>query len=366
MNFTTPKTITSIFGYDPFGMVLVGRSWSIESQYRYGFNGKEKDDEVKGDGNQYDYGFRIYDPRLGRFLSIDPLSSRFAWQSPYAYAYNSPIYIIDFKGLGGVKADKKQAKADLKWARRHDKEFNKWYKQTNKEYKSKGRTLLIRYESGATQTHSGDLNTLIGGEIREDAIDGTDKLKNVDWLYYDHIGNGLKTGYELKSVTFEHFHGGQHNFHTQHNYSIDETYQSELKNGLEFHHWGEAGISWDNPYGESDGEKAIYSTGLDKNAIRITGRAKPDAPSTVYSPYYNQDMHVEGYSYTIFYGITEYSKPVLCYIKDPQFSLIQKISNPSYFIKYSKQPNVICNPSDAVGIDHGTLNTTTLSDTLFK
>ena len=33
--------------------------------YRYGFNGKEMDNEVSGQGNQYDYGFRIYNPRLG-------------------------------------------------------------------------------------------------------------------------------------------------------------------------------------------------------------------------------------------------------------------------------------------------------------
>ncbi|MEZ2442984.1 RHS repeat-associated core domain-containing protein [Chitinophaga sp. RCC_12] len=42
--------------------------------YRYGFNGKENDNEVKGEGNQQDYGMRIYDPRLGRFLSVDPLT----------------------------------------------------------------------------------------------------------------------------------------------------------------------------------------------------------------------------------------------------------------------------------------------------
>ncbi len=45
-----------------------------EGLYRYGFNGKENDNEVKGEGNQQDYGFRIYDPRLGRFLSVDPLT----------------------------------------------------------------------------------------------------------------------------------------------------------------------------------------------------------------------------------------------------------------------------------------------------
>jgi hypothetical protein len=35
--------------------------------YRYGFNGKENDNEVKGAGNQQDYGMRIYDPRWGSF-----------------------------------------------------------------------------------------------------------------------------------------------------------------------------------------------------------------------------------------------------------------------------------------------------------
>lgn len=68
------------------------------SIYRYGFNGKENDNEVKGFGNQQDYGMRIYDPRLGRFLSVDPLQTNFAFLSPYAYAANTPIRCIDMDG----------------------------------------------------------------------------------------------------------------------------------------------------------------------------------------------------------------------------------------------------------------------------
>ena len=67
--------------------------------YRYGYNGMEKDDEIKGDGNSYDYGFRHYDPRLGRFLSVDPKSSSYAFLSPYSYAANNPILLIDSFGL---------------------------------------------------------------------------------------------------------------------------------------------------------------------------------------------------------------------------------------------------------------------------
>src|ERR1043165_2656899 len=51
--------------------------------YRYGFNGQEKDDEAKGEGNSYDFGARSYDPRLGRWLSVDPMYQKQAGWSPY-------------------------------------------------------------------------------------------------------------------------------------------------------------------------------------------------------------------------------------------------------------------------------------------
>jgi RHS repeat-associated protein len=66
--------------------------------YRYGFNGKENDNEVKGAGNQQDYGMRIYDPRLGRFLSVDPMTKEYPWLSTYQFAANSPISGIDLDG----------------------------------------------------------------------------------------------------------------------------------------------------------------------------------------------------------------------------------------------------------------------------
>lgn len=68
--------------------------------YRYGFQGQEKDDEVSGQGNSYDFGSRMYQSRLGRFTSLDPRMSEFAFQSPYAYAMNNPIRFIDVDGEG--------------------------------------------------------------------------------------------------------------------------------------------------------------------------------------------------------------------------------------------------------------------------
>jgi RHS repeat-associated protein len=69
------------------------------AEYRFGFNGKEKDDEVKGRGVQYDYGFRINDSRLGKFLSVDPLTSSYPWYTPFQFAGNKPIIASDLDGL---------------------------------------------------------------------------------------------------------------------------------------------------------------------------------------------------------------------------------------------------------------------------
>jgi RHS repeat-associated protein len=79
-------------------MQMPGRVFGSGS-YRYGFNGKENDNEVNGAGNQQDYGMRIYDPRLGRFLSVDPISQLYPWFSPYHFAGNTPVWAIDLDGL---------------------------------------------------------------------------------------------------------------------------------------------------------------------------------------------------------------------------------------------------------------------------
>ena len=82
-----------------FGQLMPNRHGQ-ENTYKFGFNGIEKDDEVKGSGNSYDFGARIYDPRIGRFLSLDPRSKEFAFMSPYCFAANNPIMNIDEYGEG--------------------------------------------------------------------------------------------------------------------------------------------------------------------------------------------------------------------------------------------------------------------------
>ena len=71
--------------------------WGVKA-HRFGFNGKENDNEIKGTGNSLDFGARVYDSRLGRWLSVDPLSIKYPFVSPYNFALNTPIQAIDPDG----------------------------------------------------------------------------------------------------------------------------------------------------------------------------------------------------------------------------------------------------------------------------
>lgn len=90
--------VKSYSDYYPYGMKLPYRHGD-EGEYRYAFNGMEKDNEIKpGDGNSYDFGARMYDPRIGKFLSIDAKAEKYPYLSPYSFVSNMPIIAIDPDG----------------------------------------------------------------------------------------------------------------------------------------------------------------------------------------------------------------------------------------------------------------------------
>jgi hypothetical protein len=69
--------------------------------YSYGFNGMEMDDEVTGDkGTSYTAEYWQYDPRVARRWNVDPVVKHGA--SPYVTYSNSPIYMLDVKGLDSL------------------------------------------------------------------------------------------------------------------------------------------------------------------------------------------------------------------------------------------------------------------------
>lgn len=100
--YTQVADVLSMQDYYPFGMIMPGRKF--QSDYRYGFNGMEQDEEIKNhDGSSLEFGSRaIYDGRIGRFVSVDPRWRDFNYMSPYTFAANSPIINIDQDGEGPI------------------------------------------------------------------------------------------------------------------------------------------------------------------------------------------------------------------------------------------------------------------------
>jgi RHS repeat-associated protein len=78
--------------------MLVPNRHGSSSAYRYGFQGQEKDDELKGEGNSLNYTFRMHDPRVGRFFAVDPLTGKYPYYSPYSFSGNKVIQFGELEG----------------------------------------------------------------------------------------------------------------------------------------------------------------------------------------------------------------------------------------------------------------------------
>jgi RHS repeat-associated protein len=121
--------ILSTSDYYAFGSNMSTR---VIGGYRYSFNGKERDDESFNDA--YDFGARIYDSRLGRWLSLDPLTRLFSYQTPYASFDNNPIYFTDPTGMSSVGVKGDFYGKDGKYLGKDDKNDNLVYITTEGNY----------------------------------------------------------------------------------------------------------------------------------------------------------------------------------------------------------------------------------------
>ena len=130
---------TQYLHYNPFGMYLSGKTYTNPTRTtanKYLYNGKELQNDFEL--QWYDYGFRMYDPQLCRFPSIDPKAEKYFSISPFVYVANNPINNIDPDGrdiyIGyQTQEEKKYKRGERKGQVKTDRNGNTKYR-TRTEY----------------------------------------------------------------------------------------------------------------------------------------------------------------------------------------------------------------------------------------
>ncbi|MEM1408114.1 MAG: LamG-like jellyroll fold domain-containing protein, partial [Bacteroidota bacterium] len=161
----------------------------------------------------YDYGFRIYNPALGRFLSVDPLTKGYPMLTPYQYASNTPIYAVDLDGLEGVSwsAVFKAFGVDIEINKRDSRDLEEEAAHQNEL--ATGRARREKLGDGLQKVYDGQkavLGFLPGASSYYSLVEG-DNLEAGANLGFDLLGGrilgaafkGLKSGavFLLKKVT---------------------------------------------------------------------------------------------------------------------------------------------------------------------
>ena len=124
-------------------MNLQGRKFSaVNSSYRYGFNGQEKDNEVYGTGNLNTAEYWEYDSRIGRRWNTDPKQR--VEESPYLCFRGNPIFLSD--PLGDVSNG--PGPKGLESTEAKDYKKTKGYKNLGNYWKEKDKSSRLELVNG--------------------------------------------------------------------------------------------------------------------------------------------------------------------------------------------------------------------------
>lgn len=198
--------------YYPFGMLMPGRTSSSED-YRYGFNGQEKTDEIAGAGNHTTAEFWEYDTRLGRRWNVDP--KPIPAISNYAVFVNNPILYSDSKG-DSIGVPKNLFNSKMAGSEGYDNNgmnLNDWNDYSKGIFDVTGISLCTpTSDDGSLQVESIDEN--VGSStargLYKKALNDKDRIQtefvfsdpNVDgagWFGMMQSVNGEKIGWDMKS-----------------------------------------------------------------------------------------------------------------------------------------------------------------------
>jgi len=206
--------------HHPFGTQMSGRRL-LSAKAKYGFNGKEKDNEDYGEGNAYNFGSRIYDSRLARWWSSDPKSKKYPTWSPYHFGFCSPIVTIDIDGeenivivasqhdnsagnklmfmnqalrqvIGYSKDEKSESRTVLLFTEGYTDKQIKRFKEQVKKY---GGTVQEVNSAKAVENYINS-KQLSSGEVGD--ARSADKVSNVD-AFSHGVPGSIEFGYDMEN-----------------------------------------------------------------------------------------------------------------------------------------------------------------------
>src|SRR5690606_29292783 len=190
--------IKSFNDYYPYGMVLQNRSLSEAEVHRFGFQGQEKDDEVKGNNATTTYTNRVYDNRVAKWYSMDFEYQSSPYSSPYVAFENNPIYYKDLEGNSIAGWSTVLTESNYKYAQlllKQSKTFNKIIKSYSYGHKNYNTTLLFKIDNTISERGLTSLDYQLDekGNIIKDSFKITVSLRE----------DGLEEGEKIVTLAHE-------------------------------------------------------------------------------------------------------------------------------------------------------------------
>lgn len=246
----------------------------------------ELDNEVKDNGNSYTTEFRQYDPRLGRWLSLDPLMASFPHVSPYVGFADNPVLFIDPYGLspgnganeGGGAGDKTkwkpiQMNTDIEGNVPKNIKVLETY-SCDKEYKI---TLDDNTEFKLNVTNKDVKKFECRGITFEAKYNTTTKKKGEFLGYFDKDGNM--------------FNQTMHYGYASHEFTDDETFNKNLAAAFKHYYDHTDQYGWESDDGSQNEEEENYN--CFEFALALTSGKEVDYDNIIYK--YQDSKLAQGY-----------------------------------------------------------------------